>query len=501
MIENYMGRRYNDSMEKKFLKSSDNNSLQNDLVQEKEQKKFFITTPIYYATDAPHLGSAYTTIVADVYKRWLKAQGRDVFLLTGTDEHGAKVSRAAENAKMSVQTFVDEKSLKFKKAWEELGVDYDDFARTTNDGHKKKVQDFISILYQKKWIERGKYSGLYCVGCETFKLEKDFVDGKCPDHQTVPENVTEEAYFFRLSDKKLTEPLKKWVKNSVFPISRQNEVLSFIKLGLEDVAITRKNLKWGIICPWDDSNVLYVWIDALLNYWTYADGNWPPDLQIIGKDILRFHAIIWPAILLAYFDFDETKLPKKLFAHGFFTTGGQKMSKSLGNKIDPLDISQKYGSDGLRYYLLNVVNFGNDGDVSLEDFEKKYNADLANDLGNLVQRTLTLSQKYGAESLEKEDLSDFVNIVNSHFEKLEFSLAIQDIFNFIKEQNILIDQLKPWELVKTDEQAVKKLLAEILYRLEIIAGLLQPVMPEISMKIISQISGEEKKSPIFPKNL
>lgn len=487
-------------MAKKFSNLKDNNNLENDSERIKEFKKFFITTPIYYATDAPHLGSAYTTIAADTFSRFQQTQGINTYFITGTDEHGAKVAEKAKQQKKSNQNFVDEQTPKYSRAWSALDIEYDQFVRTTDPNHKQKVSEFMQEVYTKGFIKKGKYEGIYCTGCEEYKSNKELVDELCPIHKIKPIKLSEPAYFFNLSDKKFIAPLKKWVEQSVFPIERRNEVLAFIDGGLEDVAISRKNVRWGIDCPWDKEYTLYVWIDALLNYWSFAQNNWPPDLQLMAKDILRFHCVIWPAILLAYYDFDQTKLPRKIFVHGFFTLSGEKMSKSLGNIIDPLEIVQNYGASALRYYLLTEVSFGSDGDISLDSFVARYNAELSNDLGNLVQRILTMAEKFGYTKIDRDDECDRLDpIIKQHYSELEFSKASLEVFNLIRKQNALIDEFKPWVLTKTDPVKCQEFIGRVLLRMNYIGKWLLPMMPQASSKLISQVNFESEKSPLFPK--
>ncbi|HYC79993.1 MAG TPA: methionine--tRNA ligase, partial [Candidatus Binatia bacterium] len=357
-----------------------------------EKRKFYITTPIYYVNAKPHIGSAYTTIAADVLARLHRLLGHETLFLTGTDEHGAKIAEAAQAAGKKPQEFVDEVSAQFSLAWDILSIAPDDFIRTTEPRHKAAVKIFLEKLKESGKLYEGEYEGLYCVGHEAFIKESDLVDGVCPDHKTKPELLKEKNWFFKLSD--YQDILKKRIESDeiqIWPQARKNEVLSFISQGLEDTAISRPNVKWGIPLPWDENQTAYVWVEALFNYCSAigygADDErykkfWPADIHLMGKDIIKFHCVIWPALLLAI----KEPTPKAIYANGFFTSGGQKMSKSLGNVIDPVEWAQKYGPDAVRYFVLREVPFGQDGDVSEEKFLARYNGDLANGLGNLFSR-------------------------------------------------------------------------------------------------------------------
>ncbi len=472
-------------------------------------KKFYITTPIYYVNDKPHIGHAYTTIAADVLARLHRQIGEETFFLTGTDEHGVKIAQAAEAAGQTPQAFVDEIAAKFSLAWDTLEISNDRFIRTTEPTHIQAVEKTLQYLYDQGDIYLGQYEGLYCRGCEQFKTEKELVDGKCPDHKIVPEKMSEETYIFRMS-KYSGELLAKIEDDElqISPSTRKNEIVSFYKKeGLQDISFSRKNVKWGIPLPWDKSHTTYVWADAFLNYLTGLDWQgpqgkaaklWPADLQLMSKDIMRVHATIWPAMLLAL------KLPiqKKIFVHGFFTIGDEKMSKSLGNVIDPNDWVAKYGSDAVRYFLLREVPFGQDGDVSEEKLKVRYNADLANGLGNLVSRVTDMIEKYlegdiGEAVRSPKDLS----VASEGFFNLEFDRGLTKIWEEIAWANQLIDKAKPWELNKTDPAKVKELLLNLAALLHDIALKLSPVMPETADKIRKLLeSGDIKKAePLFAK--
>lgn len=379
-----------------------------------KKKKFYITTPIYYCNRVPHLGSAYTTIAADIIARYYRLRGEDVFFLTGLDEHGAKMAEAAEKAKKEPKDFCDGMARKFRNTWKALNINNNGFIRTTDAKHKKVVQEVLQRLWDESFIYKGEYKGLYCVGCERYLTKVDLVDGKCPDHQRKPELLKEESYFFKLSkfQPELLEKIKKAEGEFVIePLERRNEMISFLeKQKLRDVAISRKKVKWGIKLPFDTSHTAYVWVDAFLNYLSGIGWKgdlvalpefWPPDIQLMAKDILRVHATIWPGLLMAL----KIPLPKKLFVHGFFTVNGQKMSKSLGNVIDPTYLVKKYGVDPVRYFLFREISFGHDGDVSEERLKERYNSDLANGIGNLLSRTLTMAEKYWEGTVPDIDIN------------------------------------------------------------------------------------------------
>lgn len=381
--------------------------------------KFYVTTPIYYVNDRPHIGHAYTTVMADILARHNRFLGNEVFFLTGTDEHGAKIEEASKKAGMEPQEFCDEKSRAFRDIWGKLGISYDYFIRTTDNSHVKTVQSVLQYLYDKKFIYKGFYEGLYCKGCEQYKTKSELIDGKCPDHNVEPEFMVEESYFFKLSNfqKAILNHIKT-DKLLISPESKKKEMLSFLEnQPLEDISVSRKNVKWGIPLPFDNTHTCYVWIDAFLNYLTGLDWSgpgeelpenfktyWPADIQLMAKDILRVHATIWPAMLLAL----DLPLPQEIFAHGFFTINGQKMSKTLGNVIWPEDLVSKYGADAVRYLLLSFVPFGNDGDISPDLIAEKYNSDLVNGLGNVVSRLIGIVVKNPDANNINIDLSNLL---------------------------------------------------------------------------------------------
>jgi len=473
-----------------------------------ERKKFYITTPIYYVNDKPHIGHAYTTIAADVVARLHRLLGEDVFFLTGTDEHGAKIAAAAEKAGKSPKEFVDEVSAKFSFAWDQLGIAPDKFIRTTDTEHEVAVAKFLNKLKESGKLYEGEYEGLYCTGHEAFIKESELVNGLCPEHKTKPEKIKETNWFFKLSE--YGQILQEKIEDenlSILPHSRRNEVLSFIKQGLEDIAISRPNVKWGIPLPWDKNQTVYVWVEALFNYCSaigYGVDDeqfkkyWPADVQFMAKDIIKFHCIIWPALLMAI----KEELPKQVMAHGFFTVGDEKMSKTIGNVIDPNDWVAKYGADAVRYFLLREVPFGSDGDVSEEKLKARFNGDLANGLGNLFSRTTNMIEKYLDGQIEEfldspKDMSEAWEA----FLNYDFSHGLVKIWEEIAWANKLIDDAKPWELVKTDPAKVKALLLNLTALLLEIAQKLSPVMPETSQKIKEVLeSGNIKKpEPLFLK--
>lgn len=480
-------------------------------------KKFYVTTPIYYVNDVPHVGHAYTTIAADVVARYHRLLEEDVFFLTGTDEHGAKVASAAKEAGKKPKEFCNQVVARFIDAWKNLNISNDYFIRTTHPRHEKIVQELLQKVYDRGFIYKGIYEGLYCVGCEKFLIETDLVDGRCPLHPNQkPVKQKEKNYFFKLSDFRIK--LIKAIEDKtdpnyyeILPKERRNEVLGKLKQGLGDVSISRATVEWGIPIPWDKTQTVYVWIDALLNYYTatylvenklaplvFSFGNkknfWPPDLHLVGKDILWFHAVIWEAFLLAA----GLPLPKMVFAHGFFTINGQKMSKSLGNVISPDDLIEKIGVDGARYLMLSEFPFGDDGDISLEKFKTRYNADLANGLGNLVARIAKLCELRKVKLnkiLPRILLSSIQGRYREHLERYQFHLVLDELWRDIKKIDIDINNEKPWE----SNDAGK--IANYARRLKHIAFALQPFLPQTAEKIAKQFAGPEIKSgpPLFPR--
>jgi methionyl-tRNA synthetase len=475
-----------------------------------EKNKFYITTPIYYVNDKPHIGSAYTTIAADVLARLHRQGGEDVLFLSGTAEHGSKIAESAEKAGKEVQDFVDENSAKFSLAWDVLDIAPDDFIRTTEPRHVKNVIAFFKKLKESGKVYEGDYEGLYCTGCEAFKKESELVNGLCPLHNTKPELIKEKNWFFKLSD--YTETLKDRIENGdiyIAPKERRNEVLSFINQGLEDITISRRTAKFAIPLPWDEEQTIYVWLDELFNYCSavgYEDDKerfakyWPADLHLVGKDIIKFHCVYWPALLLAIGE----QPPQKVFANGFLTANGQKISKSLGNAIDPIEWAQKYGTDVVRYFLLREIPFGQDGDVSEEKLKIRYTGDLANGLGNLFSRLTNMIEKFldgdvGEYTKPVRDLAE----ATAAFSNLDFSEGLVKIWEEIAWANQLIDKSKPWELYKTDPDKVKELLVQLSASLYDIALRLSPIMPETSDTIRKALEAEKitKAEPLFPKLL
>lgn len=471
-------------------------------------EKFYITTPIYYVNDKPHIGSAYTTIAADVLARFHRAKGADTFLLTGTAEHGSKIAGSAEKSGKQPQEFVDEMSAKFSLAWKSLEISNNDFIRTTEQRHANAVRLFFLKLQESGKIYEGEYEGLYCIGHEAFIKEADLVDGLCPEHKTKPEVVKEKNWFFKLSDYQqiLTDKITSG-ELVVGPEERKNEVLSFISQGLEDIAISRQNAKFALPLPWDESQTIYVWLDELFNYcsaigYGVDDANfhkfWPVDLHLVGKDIIKFHCIIWPALLLAIGE----EIPKKVFAHGFFTIGGQKISKTIGNVIDPVEWADKYGPEAVRYFLLREVPFGQDGDVSEDKLKARYESDLANGLGNLVSRVTTLCEKFGDGKLNPDaKCIHELFAVDALVENLAFHQALQEIWNAVKAANECVDYNKLWELGKTDSDQFNHIANQLLVTIKQIGQHLAPFMPETAQKIADIFKQEKitKVEPLFPR--
>lgn len=458
--------------------------------------KKLITTPIFYVNDVPHIGHTYTAVAADTLTRFYKLCGDETHLLTGTDEHGAKIAEAAEKHNQTPKEYSDKIAAEFKKSWDSLNINYERFIRTTDEDHEKIVKEFLQKLYQSGAIEKTPrlYTGLYCVSCEKFWQKEDLKDGLCPDHLKPPVEHSEENYYFSLS-KYQTKLIELIESNTIeiLPETRKNEILGKLKQGLDDISISRKNVPWGISLPFDETHTAYVWIDALINYYTFGSQNdlWPAYLHLVGKDILWFHSVIWPAMLLAA----DLPLPKRVFAHGFFTIGGQKMSKTLGNVIKPADLVEKYGVDGTRYILLASFPFGEDGDFSWEQFDTLFNADLANGIGNLSARVAKLAEKSGFVANEHQAKLD--PEVQTLVDKLKFNESINWIRSIIATADQRINQTQPWKLEGTE---LKEVLDELVSLIQRIAYNLQPFMPSTAEKILTQFQGEVKaQPPLFPR--
>ncbi|MEG0301464.1 methionine--tRNA ligase [Cetobacterium sp.] len=477
-------------------------------------KNFYVTTPIYYVNGDPHVGSAYTTIAADIIAKYKKSMGFDVFFLTGTDEHGQKVEEAAKTRGLTPQAWTDSMAPRFIDMWKALDINYTDFIRTTEPRHKDAVKKILKTVHDKGDIYKGEYEGKYCVSCETFVPENQIVNGNhCPDCGKELRTVKEESYFFKMSKYQdmLLEHIDKH-PDFILPHSRKNEVISFIKQGLQDLSISRNTFEWGIPIEFAPGHITYVWFDALTNYLTAVGYENNPELfdkfwnnsevvHLLGKDILRFHAIIWPCMLLSA----GVKLPDKIVAHGWWTSEGEKMSKSKGNVVAPLDEVKKYGVDAFRYCLMREVNFGNDGDYSTPSIVTRINSDLANDLGNLLNRTLGMYGKYfngvivKANELEDIDASvktlweETLSIVDYHMNRVEFSRALEAIWKFISRMNKYVDETAPWLLIKDEAKkerlgTVMNFLVQSLYK---VAVLTAPYMPTASQKIWNQLGFEQ----------
>ncbi len=473
------------------------------------KEKFYITTPIYYPSGNWHLGHCYTTVICDAIARFKRMDGFDVFFLTGTDEHGVKIEKRAAENNTTPKAFVDALVGNIKELWKTLGISYDKFIRTTDDYHVEAVQKIFKKLYDNGDIYKAEYEGMYCTPCESFWTESQLVDGKCPDCGRPVEKAKEESYFFRLS--KYQDNLIELYQNNpefISPKSRMNEMINnFIKPGLQDLCVSRTSFKWGIPVSFDDKHVIYVWIDALTNYITALgyEGKddslfkkyWPADLHMVGKEIVRFHTIIWPAILMAL----GVELPKKVYGHGWLLIGGDKMSKSKGNVVDPFVLSERYGVDAVRYFLLREVPFGSDGVYTNEALLNRTNADLANDLGNLVSRTTAMITQYFGGiipdgSYREEIDNELVSLCEEALEKVRRDVdnllipeSLAEIFKLIQRANKYIDETTPWILAK--DESKKQRLGTVLYNLaetiRISAVLLSPFMPDTAQRIFDDL--------------
>lgn len=467
--------------------------------------RFYVTTPIYYVNDKPHLGHAYTTLCADVLARWHKARGDEVFFLTGTDEHGAKVQQSAEAAGMKPLEFATQNAERFKATWKNLGIECDYFIRTSDARHEAVVRELLQKVYEAGYIYAGEYEGQYCVGCEKFLQEGDLVNGRCPLHPNQePVKQKEKNYFFKLSS--FRDKLLKAIETkeyTIVPEGRKNEVVGKLKQGLDDISISRQSVEWGVRVPWDEEQTVYVWIDALINYYSATQfeakgkGFWPAQVHLLAKDILWFHAVIWEALLMAA----GLDLPKVIATHGFFTIDGQKMSKSLGNVIDPNDLVKEFGVDATRYLLMSQLPFATDGDVSLARFKERYNSDLANGLGNTFSRLTNMAEKYGSD-VQGEALRDLASNVQKEIEKFSFDGALAEIVGALREIDRQIDISKPWIMATGDKASeVPHLVGNWVIGLRQVAAQLEPFMPETSQKITQALAVDHiiKAEPLFPR--
>lgn len=454
-------------------------------------KKFYLTTPIYYASDKPHIGHAFAMIYADVIARHKKINGKEVFFSAGLDEYGSKIAEKAKKENKEPQSFVDEIANKYLSAWKRLEIEYDGFTRTTSIPHKDGVLEFVKKLYDNGDIYEGEYSGLYCVGCENFVLERNLANGLCPDHLTPPKQIKEKNHFFNL--KKYLPEIKKKIEKGeikIIPENRKNESLAMLASDISDFSITREGLKWGIQFPYDKNQTIYVWADALINYATvlgYPSGEnfkkfWSADLHIIGAEINKFHTIFWPAMLLSA----GLSLPKEIFIHGLFTVNGQKMSKTIGNAIDPIDLVEKFGADATRYLLLSQFPASEHGDVKADDFANKHNSDLANGVGNLFERSFTMIIDYRKGVLNEKkgidaDIKDFAEKTEKnykdHFDGYKLYEALADVFVFIKKLDVYINEKKPWVLNKNENEKLDEVLNTLLFGIEKIIFWLEHFMP------------------------
>lgn len=481
-----------------------------------EKEKYYISTAIAYTSGKPHIGNTYEVVLADAIARYKRLKGYDVYFQTGTDEHGEKIEIKAKEAGITPQEYVDNISSEIKGIWDLMNTSYDKFVRTTDPVHERVVQNIFKKMYDKGDIYKGEYKGLYCTPCESFWTESQLIDGKCPDCGRDVHEASEEAYFFKLS--KYQDRLEKYIEDNpdfIQPVSRRNEMLNnFIKPGLQDLCVSRTSFSWGIPVDFDPKHVIYVWLDALTNYITNIGYDvddqtdtfkkyWPADLHLIGKDIIRFHSIYWPCFLWSL----DLELPKKIFGHPWLLMNNDKMSKSKGNVIYADDLVEKFGVDAVRYYLIHEIPFANDGNITYDLLIDRINSDLANILGNLVQRTISMGNKYfdGKISSKKvyEDIDkEFIDSINSLEEKveqkmgnLELSDAVTEIFNVLRLSNKYIDENTPWVLAKDDNKSerLETVLYNLLESIRVCGLFLEPIMPSTSQEIMRQINNHNDK--------
>jgi methionyl-tRNA synthetase len=496
---------------------------------------FYVTTPIYYVNATPHIGHAYTTIAADILVRHRRQRGEETFFLTGTDEHGSNIPRVAEEAGLGLQEFVDRNAASFQEMTTRVNASNDFFVRTTDERHGARVQEFLERIRERGEIYEGVYAGLYCTRCEAFYTEAELVDGLCPQHGIPPEYVEEKNYFFRLSA--YQQPLLRLYDRRpdlVLPRFRYNEARSFIERGLDDISVSRAGQRWGVPVPWDTSQMVYVWVDALINYWSalaFARPDedlrptlWPEVRHLLAKDILKFHCVIWPALLLAA----GLDVPRQLFVHGYLLMDERKMSKSVGNVIDPLDLIDVYGVDPVRFYLFRVATFGQDGSISVDGLHERYERELGNDLGNLLSRTTAMIARYRDGRLSPAEVSPELagevdrlqTAVGARFDEFDLTGALEDVWELVRRLNRHVEQSAPWELAKDQARAAD--LDRVLYELadglravavalaafvpgtseRLLAALRQPV--EISWENVAagravEAEGIEPAVPLFPR--
>jgi methionyl-tRNA synthetase len=493
---------------------------------------YYLTTPIYYVNSTPHVGHAYTTIATDILARHRRQRGEETFFLTGTDEHGSKIARAAEEKGLEPRAFVDAMAAHWRELPERVNATNDFFIRTTDPEHERVVQEFLQAIYDRGEIYEGTYAGLYCFSCEAFYSEAELVDGRCPQHGTVPEYVEEKNYFFRLSayaDRLLA--LYDERPDFVLPRFRSNEARSFIEQGLQDISVSRASQRWGVPVPWDDSQVIYVWVDALINYvsaLTYARKGedlrprfWPAR-HMLAKDILKFHCVIWPALLLAA-GYD---VPRRLFVHGYLLRDDQKMSKSIGNVVDPLELIDVYGVDAVRFYLFRAVSFGQDGTISVEGLHERYERELGNDLGNLLSRTTAMVARYRGGRLERTpgeppwQVDALRDGVARGLDEFDLTGALDSIWQLVRELNRHVEDAAPWQLAKDDARSadLDRVLYDLVDGLCAIAIAVHAYLPDTSERILGALGqpldyswdrirpgvaeaaeGIEPAQPLFPR--